>query len=549
MQNKLLKLALAAALVTGLSACGEEEKTQTQASQPEVSVKAVNHFNMNNDGEAPTLDPQKMEDSQSSAVARQIFEGLVNSNPDGKVVPGVATSWESNDDFTVWTFHLRDNAKWSNGDPVTAGDFVFAWQRLVDPATASPYSSYMDFLKVKNADKIIKGELDKSELGVKALDDHTFQVTLSSPVPYAPRVTLYASLYPVNPKVVAEYGDAWAKAENIVTNGAYKITNHVVNEKLDFARNEHYWDKDNVKIDTATFFALTDQTAAWRRYEAGELDIVNIPETVFKNFKKEQPKQTFVNDKLCVYNYEFNHNKPQFADIRVREALNLALDRTIITDKIMGQGQKPTYVYTHPSVGEGDLIKQPEYSKLPMKERNAKAIELLKEAGYSKENPLKFTLLYNTSEGHKKIAVAVDSMWKQNTDGLVEVKLENQEWKTFLDTKRKQEFDIARAAWCADYNQATTFGNYFLSDSSNNTTGYANAEYDKAITDSFSEKSEQGRAALYAKAESILAKDFALIPVYTYVSPKAVKPYIGGFTGKDPLGNLLIKDLSIKTAK
>ncbi len=229
----------------------------------------------------------------------------------------------------------------------------------------------------------------------------------------------------------------------------------------------------------------------------------------------------------------------------MRKALNLALDRNVITDKVLGQGQTSTYVFTPPYINEGELIQQPAYSKEPMAQRNEEAIKLLEEAGFSKANPLKFTILYNTNENHKKVAIAAASMWKANTKGLVDVKLENQEWKTYIDNRRGQRYDVARAGWNADYNQASTFGNYFLSNSSNNTAKYKNVEYDKAIADSYLATDEKGRAQAYAKAEEILANDFAVIPVYNYVNPRLVKPYVKGYSGKDPQDNVLLRNLYI----
>jgi periplasmic oligopeptide-binding protein len=283
------------------------------------------------------------------------------------------------------------------------------------------------------------------------------------------------------------------------------------------------------------------------RYRAGDLDMTSyaLPPEQFAKLQKELPGEVFTTRTLATYSYELNNKKAPFDNVNVRKALNLSLDRNVITDKVLGQGQTPTYVFTPTYIEEGQLIQQPAYSKEPMAQRNEEAIKLLEEAGYSKANPLKFSILYNTNENHKKVAIAAASMWKANTKGLIDVKLENQEWKTYIDSRRAGRYDAARAGWNADYNQATTFGNYFLSNSSNNTAKYANPEYDKAIAESYVATDAEGRAKAYAKAEEILAKDFGIVPIFNYVNPRLVKPYVKGYSGKDPQDHIYLRNLYI----
>lgn len=540
MQSKFSLSFLTASLVLGLSA------NVFAAKVPEGTALAdKQEITINNGAEPSSFDPHKIEGVPESQVAYQLFEGLITKDSDGNLQPGVAESWESTPDYKTWTFKLRQDAKWSNGEPVTAHDFVFAWQRLVNPLTASPYSSYLTYLNVENAQEIIDGKKKAEELGVKAIDDFTFQVQLTQPVPYAVELSTHASLLPVNKSVVDKLGDAWVKKENLVGNGAYKLADHVINEKIVFERNPNYWNDKETVINKATFLAIPSATTDVSRYRAGDLDITNyaLPPEQFATLKKELPNEIFVSKTLSTYYYEFNHKKAPFDNVKVREALNLALDRTIITDKVLGQGQTPTYVFTPPYIHEGEKIKQPAYSTESLADRKAKALKLLEEAGYSKSNPLKFTVLYNTNDNHKKIAIAVSSLWKQATNGIVDVKLENQEWKTFLDTRRNANYDVSRAGWSADYNQATTFINYFLSNSSNNTAFYKSEAYDAAVAESYKATDAAGRADAYAKAEEQLAKDFAIMPIYNYVNPRLVKPYVKGYTGKDPQDDIFLRNL------
>ncbi|TCJ98780.1 oligopeptide transport system substrate-binding protein [Volucribacter psittacicida] len=518
------------------------------ANVPEGTVLAdKQHITINNGSEPQSFDPQLTEGLPEAQVAFQLYEGLVTKDEYGQEQPGVAESWESSPDFKTWTFHLRKGAKWSNGDPITAEDFVYSWRRLVTPATASPYSSFLVYLQVKNAQEIIDGHKQPEELGVKAIDDYTFVVELEQPVPYAVGLTTHQSLLPVPRKVIEQYGANWVKIGNHVGNGAYTLAEHVINEKIVFKRNPHYWNDKQTVIDKATFLAIENPTTDVQRYRAGDLDITHyaLPPEQFAKLKQDMPDEIFVSKTLATYLYEINNAKAPFNDIRVRKALNLALDRNIITDKVLAQGQTPTYAFTPTYIEEGEKIAQPEYATQSMAERNQQAIQLLEEAGFSKINPLKFTILYNTNENHKKVAIAAASIWKANTKGLIDVKLENQEWKTYIDSRRQGNYDVARAGWSADYNQASSFTNYFLSNSSNNTAFYKNKKYDDVIVQSYQMADANGRAEVYAKAERILAEDFAIIPVYNYVNPRLVKPYVKGYTGKDPQDDILLRNLYI----
>ncbi|EXI62411.1 ABC transporter substrate-binding protein [Mannheimia granulomatis] len=542
MQSKFPLSFLTASLVLGVSA------NVFAAKVPEGTVLAdKQEIVINNGSEPSSFDPHKIEGVPESQVAYQLFEGLVTKDAEGNLQPGVAVSWENSTDYKTWTFKLRPDAKWSNGDAVTAHDFVFAWQRLANPLTASPYSSYLTYLNVENAQDIIDGKKKPEELAVKAVDDFTFQVQLSQPVPYAVELVTHSSLLPVNKAVVEKLGDTWVKKENLVGNGAYKLVDHVINEKIVFERNANYWNDKETVINKATFLAIPNATTDVARYRAGDLDITNyaLPPEQFATLKNEIPNEVFTARTLSTYYYEFNNKKAPFDNIKVREALNLALDRNIITDKVLGQGQTPTYVFTPTYIHEGEKIKQPAYSAESMADRKAKALKLLEEAGYSKSNPLKFTILYNTNDNHKKIAIAASSLWKQGTDGIVDVKLENQEWKTFLDSRRNGNYDVSRAGWSGDYNQATTFVNYFLSNSSNNTAFYNNKAYDDAVAEAYKATDAGGRAEAYAKAEEILAKDYAIMPIYNYVNPRLVKPYVKGYSGKDPQDDILLRNLYI----
>ena len=495
-----------------------------------------------NGTEVATIDPHKSQGVPESHVIGDLSEGLVGQDADGNIIPGVAERWETTDNQT-YTFHLRKDAKWSNGDPVTAHDFVYSFQRSVEPATASPYSWYMEYTKMKGAKAIIAGEADKSTLGVKALDDHTLVVELDAAVPYFVMMMAHTTTKPVHKATVEKYGDQWTKPENFVGNGAFTVDKWVVNERLVLKRNEQYWDNDKTVLNKVTFLPIENQVTEMNRFLSGEIDFTNeLPLEHFKRLSKEQPESVSVVGNLCTYYYLFNTKKAPFDDVRVRQAISYTIDRNIVANAILGQGQKPAYFLT-PEITAGFEPEMPAYGKMTQKERNAEAERLLTEAGYGEDNPLKFSLLYNTSENHKKIAIALGSMWKKSLG--LNVTLENQEWKTYLSTKDSGDFEIARAGWCGDYNEASSFLTLMKS---GNTTGgihYDSQAYDDLMERAITSTSDAERKALYSEAEKLMAKDMPIAPIYQYVKSRLLSPKVGGFPANNPEEKIYSKDLYI----
>ncbi|HCA1229731.1 TPA: oligopeptide ABC transporter substrate-binding protein OppA [Citrobacter freundii] len=535
-KKSLVAAGILTALVAGNVATAAVVPAGVQLAEKQTLVR-------NNGSEVQSLDPHKIEGVPESNINRDLFEGLLISDVDGKPSPGVAEKWE-NKDFKVWTFHLRKDAKWSDGTPVTAQDFVYSWQRLANPNTASPYASYLQYGHIVNIDDIIAGKKPITDLGVKALDDHTFEVTLSEPVPYFYKLLVHSSVSPVPRAAVEKFGEKWTQPANIVTNGAYKLKDWVVNERIVLERNTNYWDNAKTVINQVTYLPISSEVTDVNRYRSGEIDMTynNMPIELFQKLKKEIPNEVHVDPYLCTYYYEINNQKAPFNDVRVRTALKLALDRDIIVNKVKNQGDLPAYSFTPPYTDGAKLV-EPEWFKWSQEKRNEEAKKLLAEAGYTAEKPLTFDLLYNTSDLHKKLAIAAAPIWKKNLGA--NVKLENQEWKTFLDTRHQGNYDVSRAGWCADYNEPTSFLNMVLSDSSNNTVHYKSPVFDKLIADTLKVTDEAQRSELYSKAEQQLDKDSAIVPVYYYVNARLVKPWVGGYSGKDPMDNIHVKDLYI----
>lgn len=508
-----------------------------------TKLAKVQEFVRGNGTEVASLDPQKTEGVPESNVIRDLFEGLVNQDGDGKIVPGVAKSWQTTDNKT-FVFNLREDAKWSNGDPVTADDFVFTFQRAVDPATGSPYAWYLEMTTMVNAADIIAGKKDKSTLGVKALDAHTLQIELSQPVPYFVKMMAHTTVKPVHRATLEKWGDEWTKPEHFVGNGAYKLDSWVVNERMVLTRNSQYWDDKDTVINKVTYLPIESQVAEMNRFLSGELTMTyELPLEHFRRLQKEHPEDLKVTGQLCSYYYGFNNAKAPFDDVRVRKALSYAIDRNIIANAILGQGQKPAYFLT-PEITAGFTPELPEYAKWSQKERIAKAKALLKEAGFDSDHPLNFTLLYNTSDNHKKIATAIQSMWKKSLG--VNVTLENQEWKTYLDTRREGNFDVTRAGWCGDYNEASSFLSLMQSNNSSNDPKYHSQAFDQLMEKALNSTSEQEREALYVDAEKQLAKDMPIAPIYQYVNARLVSPQLGGYPENNAEDKVYSKDLYIK---
>ncbi|MEX1662162.1 peptide ABC transporter substrate-binding protein [Thioclava sp. 15-R06ZXC-3] len=491
-----------------------------------------------------TLDPDLSTSKDGNDVLQQMFDGLYQQDDHGNLVPAMAESFDVSDDKLTYTFHLRDE-KWSNGDPVTAQDFVYAWQRLADPKTASEYAWYIELMQVKNAHDVIQGDKPVSDLGVKALDAHTLQVTLETPIPYFRQMLVLSSTFPVPEKVVKEYGSDWTKPEHMVSNGAYTLKSWKIGESIEMTKNDKYWDAANTTLTDLKFIPIQDLNQALTRYQAGELDFVQTPAGQYPRLKDEYPDQAHAPPRSCVYAYRFNvgPNGPEaLKDVKVRQALSYGINRDIIIDKILKGGQKPAYSWTHWATAG---FKAPDiaYAKWTDKERMDKARELLKEAGYGPDHPLKLRIMYNTSSDHKKIAIAVQQFWKQLG---VEATLENFEWKVYLDKLNTQhDFDVARTAWCADYNEASTYLDVNTSWSDQNSGQWSNAEYDKLMKDS---KTAADPQADYTKAEQILATDMPLAPIYDYSLPMLLNAHIKGYPFDNVQLNWYAKNM-YRTAK
>ena len=490
--------------------------------------------------ESPSIDPGLVEDVDGADVVRDLFEGLYNQDAAGNLVPGVALSHDVSDDGLVYTFTLRDNAKWSNGDPVTSGDFVYAWQRAASPELASPYSWYIDLMSIENGGAVIGGEMDASELGVTAIDDTTLEVRLSQPLPYFPQMVTHGTTFPVHQATIEEHGSDWVQPENMVSNGAYVLTEFVPQERLVRTRNPMYWDNENTILETVTKLVIADENVALTRYLAGELDRTDVPAGQFPRLSSEFPDQAVSVPQACSYYYMFNLRDgapEELQNADVRKALSLAIDRDIIVENVLAGGQKPAYTFTHWATAGFETPNIP-MASMTQADRNAMAQELLTAAGYGSDNPLSIDLVYNTDDSHRSVAIAISQMWKQTLG--VETTLSNQEWQTFLEARQNGDFDVARGGWCADYNEASTFLDLMQSESGYNDSKYNNATVDDLLEEA---KTSANAQANYDRVEEFIAQDTPIIPIYHYAAVDMFAEDLEGWPFENFEQNWYSKDL------
>ncbi|MDA9557165.1 peptide ABC transporter substrate-binding protein [Vibrio sp.] len=492
-----------------------------------------------NGSEVPTLDPIMASDTASARVINDMFEGLMTEDTHGNVIPALATNWTESEDKKTYTFTLRD-AKWSDGTTIKASDFVYALQRIVDPKTGAPYSWYVTMTNIVNASEITNGKTKPDSLGIKALDDKTVEFTLSKATPHFMKMLTHYSMFPIPQHVVEKYDTAWTKPENIVTSSAFTLDSWVINERIVLKRNKGYWNDNKTVINQVTYLPIEDVNAEYNRFRTNEIDVTStVPLELYKTIKKNTPESLLTMPSLGTYYYLFNINEAPFDNPKVRKALAYTIDRDVVVNGILGQGQIPAYTNTPPAVAGFD-VPELEWAALSQQERNEKAKALLAEAGYNEKNPLSFELDYNTSESHKKLAIAMASMWKKNLGATVN--LANQEWKTFLQTLSRKEFDVARYAWIGDYNEASTFLSYFDSEGLNY-GGWSNKNYDQLLDQASFAANDAEREKLYQKAEQIFAEDMPAIPVYFYTRSVLKQAKVGGYATDNASDNRYTRDL------
>ncbi|MDT8450733.1 MAG: ABC transporter substrate-binding protein, partial [Wenzhouxiangellaceae bacterium] len=504
------------------------EMQRTAEGRPAPEILAESQVLHRGNGEEPaTLDPHRAIGVPTSNILRDLFEGLTTTAPDGRIVPGAAGRWDISRDGMTYTFYLRPDARWSNGDAVAADDFVFSFRRSVDPATAAAYGRML--APIENAAAILAGEMPPEELGVTALNERTVQIRLADPTPYFLGLLTHPSTYPVHAPSVAEHGSDFVRVGNLVSNGAFRLAEWVPRSRLVLERNEHYHGAGGVILDAVHYYPIEDENTEFQRFRVGDLHWTDqVPSNLFEWLGLNLPQALSVSPWFGTYFFGFNLTRAPFKDnLELRKALTLAVDREILTGKVTRFGEIPTFTLVPEGLPDYEPP-VPDHAFLTQAERQDMARELYRRAGYSQGNPLEVELRYNTSENHRKIAVAVAAMWKQVLG--VRTRLINEEFRVFLQNRQQKEVtQVFRAGWIGDYRDAFTFLELFHSGHRRNDTGYDNPRYDRLLEQIATERIPARRRNLMVEAERILLADQVILPVYTYVTKRLVSPLLKGW--------------------
>lgn len=483
---------------------------------------------INNSAEPEGLDPHLVTGVTEHTIIVALMEGLVAEHPKTLApVPGVASTWTVSADGTQYDFYLRQDAKWSNGDPVRAGDFIYAWQRLLSPILGCEYA--YSLYVIRNARSYHYSEIkDFSQVGVESVSDHHLRVHLNSPTAYFPSLLAHYSTFPVHPPTIEKHGgmnerhSLWTRPGNYVGNGPFQLHEWRLNYRIAVERNPHYWDHDSLHLKGIHFYPIEKAQTAERMFRTGALHVSKAmpPLEKIAFYRQNKPDHIRIAPYFGNYYYMFNVTRPPFSDQRVRQAFSLTVERKNIVTHITKGGQTPAYSFTPPGIAG---YEKRAHALFQIDDKVAKARQLMAEAGYpgGKGFP-QVELLYNTNEQHRSIAVGVQQMWKKNLG--VHVVLTNQDWKVYLNTRRNLDYDIARGGWIGDYPDPNSFVDLFITNGGNNHTGWGNKRYDELVLLAARELNQQQRFDYFYQAEKILLEESPIIPVYIYTSVNLVAP-------------------------
>jgi oligopeptide transport system substrate-binding protein len=519
---KILQLILPLA-VLAFAACAKRETAVSAGTRNQV-------LHWGNLGEPTDLDPHVITSVQDANLVMTMFEGLTSYDPkDLHPQPGVAERWESTPDGMTWTFHLRANAKWSNGETVTAGDFVYAFRRILSPGLGAEYSNMLFHLK--NGEEYNKGKVtDFAQVGARAVDDRTLVLTLWHPLPYLPHIASHQAWFPVHRATIEKFGkmdqrgSLWTRPGNIVGNGPFVLAEWKPNQVIRVTKSPTYWDRDVVRLKEVNVYPIENETTEEAAFRSGQLHITaQVPIEKIAAYQKLPEKLLYQETQLSTYFYRFNVTKPPLNDVRVRRALSMAIDRRQIVERVSKGGQEPASNLTPPNIA-GFTARSKTVTDIPG------AQKLLAEAGFPGGAGFpRLELLYNTTEGHRKIAEAIQQMWRKNLG--IDIGLYNQEAKVWHDTMRQMNYQIGRYAWGGDYLDPSTFLDLFETGNGNNLTGFSNAEYDALIREARITADNTKRYEIFQRCEDILTAESPIAPIYFYKRNVLMRPELKGWYG------------------
>lgn len=525
-KNKLVSmLSLVLVLALVVTGCASGSKNESGANN--------NEFRINLASEPPTLDPAQATDQVSFTVINAIYEGLTIIDENGNVQPGIAEKWDVSEDGKTYTFTIRSDAKWNNGDPITAHDFEFSWKRALDPKLVpkpSQYAYQMYYIEGAEAYNTGSGSVD--DVKIKATDDHTLVVTLNAPTVYFESLLSTAIYFPVHQSVTENEAFA-AAADTMITNGPFTMTEWKRNTSIVLEPSESYYARDDIKFAKVSFTMVNDSNSELNMYETGKLDYAGyptgaLPTDQFASLKEKYPNEFQIKGTASLYYYLINTTEAPFTNEKIRQALSLSIDRAAITEKVTLGGQIPAYGLVPPGIKGVEDEYRNEVDDNYFQEDLELAKQLLAE-GLAEEGLTElpaFSLTFNTNELHQKVAEAVVDMWSNNLG--VNAQIGNEEWGVFLDNRTAMNYQVARAGWGADYNDPISFIGLFTSKSGNNNTGYANAEYDALVSQVDQSTDAAERVRLMAEAEKMIIDSHSIIPIYYYSTVYLMKPDVKG---------------------
>jgi len=512
-RRRLIAIPLA---VAALSACGERRRE---------AADGLKVLLRGNGPDPDSLDPHRARSTESMQVLRDLFEGLTRLDRAAAPIPGAAEGWTVSNDGLVYTFKLRPQLKWSNGDPLVAGDFVAGLRRLVDPGTASQYAEVIDV--IVNASDVVAGKKPVDSLGVEAPDDATVVIRLSNPAPYLPGLMAHPSCSPLHRQSLQALGDRFARPGAQVSNGAFVLEEWLPNSFIRARRNRNYWNDANNRIDAVKYLQIADENAELRAYRAGEMHVTCVvPRGQFDWIRENLGGELRIAPQLSTYYYGFNLDRPRFQDVRLRRALSMVIDRERLANSVLRVGELPAHGWVPPGVHDYES-QSFDYATQPMERRIAEARALLAAAGYGRGKPLDFELRYNNGEVHTKVAVTVASMWKESLG--VEPRLAGVEFKSMMQDIDRRDVDLYRLSWVGDYNDAYTFLQYLKGGFGINLPHYASRDYDRLLDEAAQQVDVRRRRELLEQAERLALADHPLVPLYYYVNKHLVKPEVRGW--------------------
>jgi oligopeptide transport system substrate-binding protein len=530
MNRQIVTTLCCIALVPAFSGCSKAPTTSADGRETIELRRGLG-------GEPASLDPAAASDNFSTQVMQDLYEGLTTESPGGEVVPGVASSWSVDEAGTQYTFHLRSNARWSNGKSVRAEEFISSWQRVLDPKRGSPIAG--DLRLIVGAGAIMSGKLPASSLGVTAPSSDVLVVNLLQPAPYFPQLLAHSAAFPI-------YSDASARTHDPgawVSNGPFTLAGWRPGTSMNLRRNDAYWDHAKVKVAAVQYQFTPDQNSQYAAYRAGQLDMTDtVPPNAIASLREERPNELVIAPYLATAYYGLNFAEPPLqGNLKLRKALSMAIDRKRLVSAL-ALGQVSAYGMVPPGTWNYDPPGW-EWEKLSDAERIAEAQRLYSEAGFSTSAPLRLRLLFNSSPSIKQTAVMIAAMWKEELG--IDTTLSDEEFRVYLQTRHdKQKWDVLRLAWNADYNDASNFLDIFRMNSSNNDTGYSNPEFDRLMDTAGNTADREVRRGLLQSAERLMLADYPVIPLYFFVSKRLVKPYVLGVR-PNALDRVASKDLQV----